>query len=80
MYHPLLSDPRTLKDQDLENKILDLGKKYMIAARLGQGGACQQILIALETYKDEQRRRQFETAQELLRKQNKGLDDLINVT
>lgn len=80
MYHPLLEDPRNLKDQDLENKILDLGRKYHIAARMGQGGVCQQILIALETYKDEQHRRQAEAARELLKKQNKDLDDLINVS
>lgn len=79
MYHPLLEDPRNLKDQDLENKILDLGKKYHIAARLGQGGVCQQIAIALETYQDEQKRRQSVAASELVKKQNKGLDDLINV-
>ncbi len=79
MYHPLLADPRNLKDQDLEDKILDLGRKYHIAARLGQGGACQQIVIALEMYKDEQKRRQVEAMQGLIKKQNKGLDDLINV-
>lgn len=79
MFHPLLDDPRNLKDQDLENKILDLGRKYHIAARLGQGGACQQILILLETFKDEQRRRQYEANQNLVKKQNKDLDDLINV-
>lgn len=79
MYHPLLDDARNLKDQDLENRILDLGRKYHIAARLGQGGVCQQILVALETYKEEQRRRQFEATQNLVKKQNKDLDDLINV-
>jgi hypothetical protein len=79
MYHPLLEDSRNLKDQDLENRILDLGRKYGIAARLGQGGACQQIIVALEMYKDEQRRRQFEATQGLIKKENKGLDDLINV-
>lgn len=79
MYHPLLEDPRTLKDQDLENKILDLGRKYHIAARLGQGGAAQQIVMALEMYKAETQRRQAEQVKEMMKKQNKGLDDLINV-
>jgi hypothetical protein len=79
MYHPLLTDTRDLKDQDLENRIIELGRKYGIAARLGQGGACQQIIVALEMYKDEQRRRQSEATQGMLKKENKGLDDLINV-
>jgi hypothetical protein len=30
-------------------------------------------------YKDEQRRRQSEATQGLIKKENKGLDDLINV-
>ena len=79
MYHPLLDDPKNVKDQDLENKILDLGRKYHIAARSGQGGVCQQIIVILEMYKDEQRRRQIESANTLIKKQNKALDDLINV-
>jgi hypothetical protein len=79
MFHPLLDDPSKLKDQDLEAKILDLGKKYGIAARMGQGGACHQIAIALDTYRSEQSRRQNKSMQDMLSKQNKGLDDLINV-
>jgi hypothetical protein len=79
MYHPLLDDPSKLKDQDLENKILDLSRKYHIAARMGQGGVAQQINVALDAYKSEQHRRQMENSQTMLKKQNKGLDDLINV-
>jgi hypothetical protein len=79
MFHPLLDDPRKLKDQDLDNKILDLSKKYYIAARMGQGAAVGQLLTALNMYKDEQQRRQYESMQATMKKQNKGLDDLINV-
>ena len=79
MYHPLLEDPRNIKDQDLENKILDLSKKYHIAARMGQGGVAGQIIAALDTYKSELQRRQAESMREIIQKQNKGLDDLINV-
>jgi hypothetical protein len=79
MFHPLLADPSLLKDQDLDAKILDLGKKYSIAARMGQGGACQQIVIALETYKAEQQKRQNYSMQEVMKKQNGNLDDLINI-
>jgi hypothetical protein len=79
MYHPLLDDPSKLKDQDLENKILDLSRKYGIAARMGSGGVANQIIVALDMYRSEQSRRQMEQSRNTMTKQNKGLDDLINV-
>lgn len=79
MFHPLLENPRNLKDSDLESKIIDLSRKYHIAANMGQGSACQQIIIALEMFKEEQSRRQREATSTLIKKQDKGLDDLINV-
>jgi hypothetical protein len=80
MFNPLLEDPSKIKDQDLENKILDLTQKYHIAMRLGQGGLAQQIVLNLDTYKSEQNRRQRESLATLVEKQKKnGLDDLINV-
>jgi hypothetical protein len=79
MFHPLIDPPANLKDVDLESKILDLSRKYHITARMGQGSACQQISIILEMYQDEQRQRHAQAAQNMIKKQNKGLDDLINV-
>jgi hypothetical protein len=79
MFHPLLEDPSKLKDNDLESKILDLSRKYHIAARMGQGGVCAQIISALDTFKVEQNKRQLASISSTMKKQNKGLDDLINV-
>ena len=80
MFNPLLPDPTKLKDQELENKILDLSKKYQIAMQLGNGSVAQQIVLSLDTYKIEQQRRQYEAMKELQKKtKNEGLDDLINV-
>lgn len=79
MYHPLIDNYTSLKDADLELKILDLSKKYGIAARMGQGSVCQQILVVLETYKEEQRKRQKQSLENVVKKQNKDFDDLINV-
>jgi hypothetical protein len=80
MFNPLLEDPSKLKDQDLENKILDLSQKYHVALRLGQGGLAQQVVVNLEAYRMEQQRRQIEAMKDLQTKQKKqGLDDLINV-
>jgi hypothetical protein len=78
MYHPLLTDIRKLKDSDLEEKVIDLSKKYGIAMRLGQGAAAQQIIMILDAYKSElsdRQRKSLETAG----KKNKDLDNLINV-
>jgi hypothetical protein len=79
MYHPLLGDPRKLKDLDLEAKIIELSKKYHIAATMGQGAAASQIVVALDMYKSEQDRRYQENMKTVMRKQDKDLDDLINV-
>lgn len=79
MFHPLALDPRKLKDQDLDDKIQELSKKFHLASRMGQGGVCTQILSVLDMYKAESQRRHQENMQSLIKKQNRDLDDLINV-
>jgi hypothetical protein len=79
MFHPLLNDVSKIKDPELEAKILDLGKKYHIALRLGQGSVAQQILLALDSYKDEMSKRQRTALDSTMTKKNKDLDNLINV-
>jgi hypothetical protein len=77
--HPLIGDLGKVKDHDLENKITDLNKKYHLAASMGQGGVCGQILAALDMYREELRNRHDATMKAAMKKQNKDLDDLINV-
>jgi len=79
MFHPLLDNLTQLKDADLENRISDLNKKYNMALRSGNGSLAQQVAIILEALRDEGFRRQAEATKKLLQKQNKDLDDLINV-
>ena len=74
-----MEDPTKLKDADLDSKITDLTKKYYIAARMGHGAVCNQIAMALDMFREEQYRRQVEATQKLAKKQDKDLDDLINV-
>lgn len=79
MYHPLLSDPKNLKDADLELKIVDLTKKYGIAARSGNGNVCSQILCALDMYKEELHKRQTENINKISRKKDIDFTELVNV-
>lgn len=79
MYNPLFESPTKLKDSEIENKVLELTKKYHIAARMGQGAAVSQIIAALEMYKEEQSKRFAEMSKNGFSKQNNGLNDLINV-
>lgn len=79
MFHPLLGDLSKIKDPELETKILDLSKKYHIALRLGQGSAAQQILLALDAYKEEMSKRQRSALDATMTRKNKDLDNLINV-
>jgi hypothetical protein len=80
MFHPLLENITKIKDQELENKIMDLTNKYHIAMRLGQGGVAQQIVITLEAYRLEQEHRRADSMKEIQARQKKqGLDDLVNV-
>lgn len=80
MFNPLLPDLTKIKDQELEDKILELSQKYHISLRLGQGSVAQQIVLTLDAYKIEQQHRQAEKMSELMNKQKKqGLDDLVNV-
>lgn len=78
MFNPLLQDLTTLKNEDIDNKITSLMQKYLIAARSGQGGICNQIGVILEAYKDEQRRRHM-LANQKAAQANRNLDDYINV-
>jgi hypothetical protein len=79
MFNPLLPDLSTLKEAEVENKISELTRKYFMAARSGQGGLAQQVLVSLEAFKSELRQRQSASQKALLEKQNKDLDDLIKV-
>ncbi len=79
MFNPLMENPANLKDAELENKILDLTKKYHIAARMGQGIVCSQIVTILDAYKVEQLRRGNEMLKKTQSNQDKNLDDLIKI-
>jgi hypothetical protein len=79
MYNPLMANPAEFKDAELDNKINELSRKYHIAARSGQGMACQQIIVILESLKYEQQRRRSESLKTSNNGKDSNLDDLINI-
>jgi hypothetical protein len=76
MFHPLETDLSTLKDQELEDKILELNKKYFTAYRLGKPELLTQITTFITIYKDEMSKR---TMKRLSGSTDDDLDHLINV-
>jgi hypothetical protein len=82
IYNPLAPDPNSLSDDDLQEKITQLQKKYLTASRFSSQTLVLQIQQTITMYVDEQQKR----AREKLRKQmqqnkddSKDLGDLINV-
>ena len=76
MFHPLETDLSILKDQELEDKILELNKKYFAAYRLGKPELLTQITTFITIYKDEMSKR---TMKRLNGATDDDLDHLINV-
>lgn len=76
MFHPLESDLGQLKDQELEDKIQELTKKYFTAHRLGKPEMLTQISTFVTIYKEEMSKRHRERMRTSL---DGDLDQLINV-
>ena len=79
MFHPLLPSTSDLTAAELENKVNDLTKKYWISARSGNGGLCDQILVALEAYKFELQNKNLNNNKIPTRNGDTDLDGLINI-
>ena len=75
MFHPLESDLRLLKDQDVENKLIELNKKYHAAARLGSRDLLTQLSTFITIYRQELAKRHAEK----MKSTDSDLGQLINV-
>jgi hypothetical protein len=76
MFHPLESNLSSLKDSEVEEKLLELNRKYFQAARLGNHSLLTQISTFVTIYKEELSRR---NRQKLQSQMDNDLDQLINV-
>jgi len=75
--HPLVDNLNLLKDSELENKINDLTGKYFTARNFELQ---RQIVMVLDTYKEELSRRKHLEYEKMMNSRNKDLDKLINVS
>jgi hypothetical protein len=75
MFNPLVGDLSHLKDNELEDKILEISKKLQFSIRIGKVDLLTQLNILLIMYKDERTRRSLSRKTQL----DGDLDQLINV-
>lgn len=74
--HPLESDLSSFKDEEIENKIIELSRKYF---QTGNSALRQQIQIFLDQYRQELSMRRSRQVNEMYQKRPKDLDNLINI-
>jgi len=81
--HPFQEDVSVLKDEDLEERIRELSKKYTLATRQGNQSVLHQMMMLLSTYKEEQSRRlrrQYQnTVDKAKQEVETDLNELVNV-
>jgi hypothetical protein len=76
MEHPLIGDLDDLTMDQLEAKVNELTGKFFIAQRTGNGYLCDQIRMAIESYKA----KLFEKREEQYKKATEKFDDKIDIT
>jgi hypothetical protein len=75
--HPLVGDLKDLKDSEIDSKINDLTQKYFMTRNPGLQA---QMVAVLETYKEEQRKRQKLALEKMMANRDKTLDKLVKVS
>jgi hypothetical protein len=75
--HPLVNDFSHLKDSEIENKIGELTRKYFMSHNVE---IRNQIVMLLETYKEEAGNRRRAALEKMMENRDKSLDKLINVS
>lgn len=77
MYNHLVNNLDTLSDNEIEEKILELGRKYWMT---NNTSVRMQISTVLEMFKEEASVRRAKSFQKSQLDDNNGLDNLINVS
>lgn len=76
MIHPLVNELSTLKDNEIEEKILDLSKKYWFTRN---PDVQFQIRMLLDQFNEELRVRRNKAIQQQYENRNQELDKLIKI-
>jgi len=75
MFHPFEGDLSELKDTEIEQRLIELNKKYYAAARMGSRDLLTQLSTFITIYRDELSNRYARK----LKQNDDDLDQLINV-
>ncbi len=75
MFHPLAGDLSSLKENEIEEKLVDLNKKYYAAARMGSRDLLTQLSTLITMYREELKLRYAKKNQQ----DDDDLGQLINV-
>ncbi len=76
MFDPLLFDFESLKDDEIDQKIQDLSRKYWLTHN---ADLKMQIIKFMDIYKQELATRKAKAWEQQYQKRNKDLDNLIQV-
>lgn len=76
MFNPLVDDFSALTDTEVEEKVVELGRKYWMSRNPDLQA---QIATILEMYKEEARARRARAYQQSQQNNDSGLDNLINI-
>jgi hypothetical protein len=79
MIHPFEGDLSQLKDSEVEDKLVELNRKYYQAYRLGKPELLTQLSTFVTIYKNEMSRRYAEKTKTSRGQMDGDLDQLINV-
>lgn len=79
MEHPLIGDINNLTIDELSAKVNDLSNKLNIATRSGNGHLCNQIRMALETFRNKYQERLQESYKKQEEASHINFDDKINI-
>jgi hypothetical protein len=77
--HPLGPDVAQMTDTELQNKILELGKKLNLAMRMGNDSLVNQIQMLYYGFLEEQQLRERKKMEELMKSNGRDFDDIIDV-
>jgi hypothetical protein len=76
MFNPLIDSFTQLTDNQIDEKIVELGRKYW---QTTNAGLRQQILTILDMYREEAHSRRAKAYEEQAKNNNNDLDSLINI-